>query len=80
MCMVPVALPGSDAALVRNVLVYAVRTLVTRTWPEFCRGGSSDHGLSFLFSTDFPWSEFWSEFPHLWGWGWFPHRQVCRLP
>ena len=23
-----------------------------------------------------PWSEFWSEFPHFMGWGWFPHRQV----
>ena len=22
-----------------------------------------------------PWSEFWYEFLHLWGWGWFPHRQ-----
>ena len=25
---------------------------LTRTWSESCRGGNSDHGLSFLFSTD----------------------------
>ena len=26
-----------------------------------------------------PWSEFWSEFPHSWGWGSFPHRQVYHF-
>ena len=58
---------------------------------EFCRGGNSDHGLSFLFSTDL--QCFWIlavqilcglsfdlSFLMLWGWGWFPYRQsILRI-
>ena len=54
-------------------------------WSEFCREGNSDHGLSFLFSTDLQYfwilavqilrgPEFWSEFPHFMGMGWLLHR------
>ena len=57
----------------------------TMVWVN-CRGGNSDHGLSFLFSTDL--QHFWIlavqilrgpsfglSFLILWGWGWFPHRR-----
>ena len=61
---------------------------LTRTMVWVLPGGNSDHGLSFLFSTDLQY--FWIlavqilrglsfglSFLILWGWGWFPHRQHC---
>ena len=63
---------------------------LTRTMVWVCRGGNSDHGLSFLFSTDSQY--FWiladqilrglsfgPSFLILWGWGWFPHRQTLNV-
>ena len=58
-------------------------------WSEFCRGGNSNQGLSFLFSTEIQssWNSilaiqslrrlsFALSFLILGGWGWFPHRQI----
>ena len=37
--------PSPFWQLTRTIYIYML-------WSEFCRGGNSDHGLSFLFSTD----------------------------